>query len=303
MILRDLPETEHLARLRGAGIVLDTGPFVVRVRSSLRELLDPMRVLYGYHSLAREDGISDADIRIDPPRSLRRFIAPQVVSYIDGETPFHPFPRRLAFPMMEWVLNWCLFNRPHHYLILHAAVVELGGRSLLLPGAPGAGKSTLCAGLILRGWRLMSDEVAIIRPSSGEILAVPRPVALKDESLAVIRNFEPGAVLGPSFPETRKGTVTHLLPPPDSVLRSHETATARWIVFPRHEEGAPARLRAVSRAETLLRAGKNGFNYSVLGAKGFESLADLVAGCDGYDLAYGELEEAVERLTALTKEA
>ena len=301
MILRELAESELLARMRGAGIVLSTGPFVVRIGSSIRELAAPMRLLYGDHSLAREDGVVDADVRIDPPPSLRRWIAPQVIAYIDGERPFHPFPRRLAFPMLEWVLNWCLFNRPHQYLILHAAVVERGGRALLLPGEPGAGKSTLCAGLILRGWRLLSDEVAIVRPSTGELLAVPRPVALKEESLEVIRSFEPAAVLGPSFPETRKGTVTHLRPPPDSVFRSHEAATARWIVFPRYETGAETRLQSVRKAETLLRAGRNGFNYSLLGAAGFESLADLVDACDGYDLVYGRLHEAVEHLTALAK--
>ncbi len=303
MILRELSESAQFARLRGAGIVLDTGPFSVRIRGSIPELAGPMRLLYGNHTIASEGAIVDADVRIEPPPSLRRWFARQVVAYIDGERPFHPFPRRLAFPMLEWVLNWCLFNRPHQYLVLHSAAVERGGRALLLPGEPGAGKSTLCAALILRGWRLLSDEVAIVRPSTGEILAVPRPVALKEESLDVIRAFEPSAMLGPSFPETRKGTVTHLQPPADSVDRSRETAAPRWIVFPRHAAGAPASLQAVRKAETLLRAGRNGFNYSLLGAGGFESLADVVSGCDGYDLVYGDLGEAVRRLAELAKEA
>ncbi len=301
MILRDLAEPEILTRLRGAGLVLSTGPFDVRVRSSVADLAAPIRLLYGYHALAPDEGIVDAEVRIDPPPSPRRWIVPQVVSYVDGSRPFHPFPRRLAFPMLEWVLNWCLFGRPHQFLLLHAAVVERGGRALLLPGVPGAGKSTLCAGLILRGWRLLSDEVAIIRPATGELVPVPRPVALKEESLEVVRRFEPSAVFGPSYPETRKGTVTHLQPPPDSVLRSGEAAAARWIVFPQYEAGAAVRLAEIRKPETLLRAAKNGFNYSLLGATGFEILAGLVDACDGFDLAYGDLDATVDRLGGLAE--
>ena len=76
-----------------------------------------------------------------------------------------------------------------------------------MPGAPGAGKSTLTAGLIYRGWRLLSDELALIRRSDGQIVPLARPVNLKNESIALMQRFAPSAVFSAPAHDTAKGTV------------------------------------------------------------------------------------------------
>ena len=81
--------------------------------------------------------------------------------------------------MLEAGLNWCIGNLAHQYLVIHSATLERGGRALLMPAPPGSGKSTLCAALITRGWRLLSDEFALVDPATGLLVPVPRPVALK----------------------------------------------------------------------------------------------------------------------------
>jgi HprK-related kinase A len=219
--------------------------------------------------------------------------------FVDGQHAFAAFPRRHALPMLEWAMNWCVFSRPNQYLLLHAAVVERGGRALLLPGRPGAGKSTLAAGLVLRGWRLLSDEVTVLPPGTTEVVPVPRPVGLKNGSIDVIRRFHAGAVLGPSTPGTRKGTVAHMAPPDESVARGTETARPRWIVFPRFDPRAPAELRQVSRPEAFLRVAQQSFNYSVLGTAGFETLAAVFDRCTCHTLTYGMLDDAVSVLESL----
>jgi HprK-related kinase A len=166
-------------------------------------------------------------------------------------------------------------------------------RAAILPGLAGQGKSTLCAGLTHRGWRLLSDEVAPILPADGRVLPVPRPISLKNESIEIIRDFAPDAVIGPEWPGTSKGTVAHVLPPPESVERAHETAEPAWIVFPSFRKGEAASLLPVTKAKALMRTADNSFNYSVLGQRGFETLAALIDRCDCYDLVYGDLEAAV----------
>jgi hypothetical protein len=51
-------------------------------------------------------------------------------------------------------------------------------------------------------------------------------VALKNESIGVIRAFAPQALLGPDFPKTRKGTVAHLAASAMAVARSVPTSPA-----------------------------------------------------------------------------
>jgi HprK-related kinase A len=299
MKLRELKDAELADRLRGAGVDLEVGPFAARIGTSFPELAESIRLLYADYRLDTSGRIVDFEVRVDPASPLRRWIRPQGLAYLDGEPAFDPFPRRLALPMLEWALNWCTFSRPNRFLILHAAVVEHGGQALLIPGPPGAGKSTLCAGLVLRGWRLLSDEVALIPPGEAEVIPVPRPIGLKEESIRIVREFAPGAVLGPSFAGTRKGTVAHLRPPTDSVARGEEPATARWIVFPQFDAVEPPELVSVPKARALLELGLESFNYSLLGAAGFEALAALIERCDCYRLVYGDLAQGVAVLNDL----
>jgi len=297
--VRELTAPAIADRLRGPGLALDLGPVVARLGTTLPELLDPVRLLYGGFPIADHEPLVDFEVRIEPGRMLRRWIARQGVAFVDGQRAFAPFPRAQALPMLEWAVNWCTFTRPNQYLLLHSAVVERHGRCLLLPGKPGSGKSTLTAGLVLSGWRLLSDEVAVVPPGAHHVLPVPRPVGLKDASIQAIERFDAGAVIGPRTPGTRKGTVAHLRPPDDSVARRHEPAGPAWIVFPRFEAGAVTALRPISRPEAFLRVAHESFNYSVLGDVGFETLAEIVDRCSCYAMRYGDLATAIEALDDL----
>jgi HprK-related kinase A len=124
-------------------------------------------------------------------------------------------------------------------------------------------------------------------------------LSLKDASIETIKRFAPNAMMGPKWPGTTKGTIAHLLPPRDSVDRASETGEPAWLMFPAYDANLRAELRPVSKGRALIRAADNGFNYSVLGRLGFETLADLIDRCECYDLRYGDLDAAIKLLDAL----
>ncbi len=64
---------------------------------------------------------------------------------------------------------------------VHAGVVLLGERALLLPGATHAGKSSLVAELLRRGATYFSDEYALI-DSAGRVHPYPRPLLVRNGS-------------------------------------------------------------------------------------------------------------------------
>jgi HprK-related kinase A len=300
MRIADLTPSELAEQLRGRGVTIACGPLLIRLGASMQEVVSPLALLYGDYPIADEENIPDFEARVEPVSRLRHPIVPYATALLDGRRVFDPFPRTQGLPMLEWAINWGVFTRPNHHLMLHSAVVERGGSALLLSGQPGAGKSTLTAGLLFRGWRLLSDEVAMMRPGEPGLLPVPRPVGLKDRSIDIVRGLSADAVLGPASEGTTKGTVAHLRPPPEAILRASEPANPRWVVFPRYEQGASLEVRKVSRPEAMLRLGDEAFNYSVLGSVGFETLAAMVEGCACYSLRFGDLEEALEGLTELT---
>jgi HprK-related kinase A len=289
----ELTEEALSSQIRESGILLRTGPFVCHLRSAIPNVIDGVRLLYADHLHLAGEAFADFHVELVVPRGLRHWLRRQVVFLFDGRAPFLPLPYEQAFPMLEWGLNWCVANHAHQYLILHAAVVEKGGYAAILPGEPGAGKSTLCAGLVARGWRLLSDELALISTQDAQLTALSRPISLKNDSIDVIRHFAPAATLGPVIRDTRKGTLSHVKPPRESVEHIAESVPAAWFVFPRYQRGADAEITFQPKGRSLMRAAEMGFNYSLLGLKGFQTLARLVDQCACYDFCYSDLDQAV----------
>ncbi|CAD5375194.1 Aldolase [Rubrivivax sp. A210] len=301
MKIGDLTPRELRVRLAGPGLRLRTGPAVLSIRSRVPAVAEGMALHYARHDSPDTATLADFHVSVERPRSLRRWLQPQVVFGFDGTSPFTPLPGDQGFPMLEWGMNWCISTHLHRYLILHAAVLERNGRALILPAPPGSGKSTLCAGLAWRGWRLLSDELALIDPASGRVSPLPRPVSLKNRSIEVIRAFAPEARFGRVVRETIKGEVAHFQPPAEAVERGGETALPAWVVLPRYEAGVPTRLTRMSRGQALMALVDNAFNYHVHGAAGFQALADLVEHGESFRFHYSQLAEAAplfERLAA-----
>jgi HprK-related kinase A len=150
-----------------------------------------------------------------------------------------------------------------------------------------------------RGWRLLSDELTLIDTSDGMTIPLARPVSLKNESIDVIRDFIPDAVIGPVARDTVKGTVAHLKPPSDSVNRVEERARPRWIVFPKFERGTEASLVEYPKSSGLIRLADHAFNYSQYGVEGFETMVQLVESCDCFEFTYSRLEDAIQTFESL----
>lgn len=303
MIVGDLSRREFEQKLAGSGLGVQFGPFNLTIRSDLASFADAAHRLYAPYSIPEADAIRDFHVGIVRPAGLRRWIRRQACFVIDGHKPFAPYTIEHAFPALEWGINWCVATRSHHLLMLHAAAVERGGRAMLFPASPGDGKSTLCTALIHSGWRLLSDEFGLVRPEDGCLLPLPRLIPLKNESIDVIRNFRSQAVLGPLFYGTRKGTVSHVQPPADSIRRMHETARPRWLVFPRWIADAPLSLQPIAKSQAFLMVAGNAFNYEVLDETAFQRVARMVEECDCYALSYSALDEAIAALDDLARAA
>lgn len=297
-LVGDVPLDTLSAALRTSGLYLRMDPFVVHVRSAIPIVADGIRRLYSAHACWSEAG-QFADFHV----SVRRKWRPSrslCVFEMDGHGPFTPLAYGEAYAFLEWGLNWCITNFCHNWITVHAAVLERDGRAVILPAPPGSGKSTLCAALMLDGWRLLSDEMALLDPRTGLLTASPRPISLKNASIDIMRRRAPSAVMGPVARDTLKGTVCHMQVSSESTARARELAKPAWIIFPCYEAGVPLTLSARTKADALLNLHRNSFNHHVHGRQGFETLADVVGGCDVYDLRYSDLDEALACFAGLS---
>lgn len=284
--------------LAGAGLWLDLGAATLRVCSDSPVFASQFKTVYGALPFVDRADWADVHVEIRRAGGLRRWVRPQVVLWCDGQQPFEPFPADSPLPLFEWGCNWQLAHRLNHLLLLHAGTVERDGLALVLPATPGSGKSTLTAALSQRGWRLLSDEFGAFDPEINAFRAVLKPIALKNQSIEIIRAFAPQAAFGPEFPKTRKGRVSHLAATRSAAARRHETARPGAIVLPKWQAGSPTRWEPLAEHVTFPALAFNAFNYTVLGAAGFRAAVALMRQCPAWQLVYSDLDDALATIDA-----
>jgi HprK-related kinase A len=296
----DLSRAEFAADLATDGLIVQLGPFAVRLRITEPTLIPPLHELFAYYPVcAPERTIVAFEISLRRERRAADLFRPGFACRLDGKLEARDLSLPLALPTLEWTINWGIGTTVGQFMMLHAAVVERNGAALVMPGAPGSGKSTLCAALVGRGWRLFSDEFALIVPQTGLLVAMPRPISLKNRSIDLIRAAAPHLRFGPRIHGTTKGSVAHLRPPPDSVLRAGEPAVPRWIVFPKWQKDAEAVLERLDDVTFFSNLTHDSINYDMMGELGFQTLARLVGGCAGYRLGFDSLEDGVRLVEGL----
>lgn len=301
MRVADFNTAELQTCLLHRGLDLVTGFFTTRIHTSIESVAAGLARTYADFPAAPASGFADFHCRLRAPLTWRRYYHPQVLFLVGRRSVFKPLPFAQAYPLLEWGMNWCIANQVRHQLIFHAAAVERGGQALLLTGPPGSGKSTLCAALANRGWRLLSDETTLVDLETGMVSGPGRPVSLKNASIEAVAAFAPAAEFSAPCHDTLKGRVAHMRPPAQSVARAGEPATPSWIVFPRFALGGQTCWQERETGQTLLGLAANAFNYAALGRVAFNRTAELVAQAAAFDLTYANLDEAVQVIDELAK--
>jgi HprK-related kinase A len=302
VLIGDYPRSSLARDLAHDGLHVVTGAFTFHLRIELPQLVEDFALMYAHFPIESPPGIDDASVRIAPP-ALRRHLFPRARVWIDGESPFRTVPAHRAYTALESSLNYCIAATPLSMLLVHGAVVVRDGRCLIMPGASGSGKSTLCAALCARGWRLFTDETALLSLRDGQMRANPRPVSLKNQSIGVLAKFAPELRMSRIFRGTPKGDIAYVQTSAEAAARAAEPAEPGLIVRPIYQAGASTNLRRLDKIEAFRLLADSAVNYSSLLRAGFDALVGVVDRCAHYELTYSDLEEAIRLILDLHQES
>jgi HprK-related kinase A len=212
----------------------------------------------------------------------------------DGTPAWTAIDPDQLLPTLEWAINARAVERLRdRYLLFHAGSVAHAGEGFIFPAASGSGKTTLVAGLVAAGCQHLSDEVAVLDPSSLRLAPFPRSMCVKHEARQILDPLWPK--LADSAPHNRFGVQVYYLRPDDEAWSSGPVS-ARYVVFPRYVPHARTSLVPISRSSALVDLLAQSFSGSVLGRRTIDVSVALLREADCYALTIGNLGQAVDLL-------
>lgn len=203
--------------------------------------------------------------------------------------------RRELVPSFKAYITEQLLKTSAPHVAFHAACLIRGGKSMLISGRPGAGKTTLALRLAEAGFDYAGDDIVLLAPD-GTATGVPFPAAVKSGAWEIVSRFCPD-ILDLEVhrrPDARR--VRYLRP---ARIAYHGGYPVGWIVFIRRAPG-PAKLKPLEPVETMRRlmAGSRSGDGNLSRAE-CRAINHAVGGAGSFELTYSNLTDANHTIVRL----
>lgn len=179
--------------------------------------------------------------------------------------------------------------------ILHASAVTLEGRTVLLAGPSGTGKSTFTAALVAAGGTFLADDLVPLDVSGKTVRGFPLALSVKSGSFAAVEALHPDLAGVPRLP-LRHLQVRYL-----DLNKGAPVAAAcdpALIVFPEYAPGADLEVEAIAPAAAFAFLIETGSEPEGT-PRSIRPLVRLVERVPAYRIGYGDLAEAAATIRAL----
>jgi hypothetical protein len=160
-----------------------------------------------------------------------------------------------------------------------------------------AGKTTLVAALVRAGFGYLTDEAVAFGWDDHNIEPYPKPLSVDPGGWELFPELEPDFDLAT---DSSKVTQWQLAP---SDIRSGTVGrrcAARFVVFPRYENGTETKLESMNRATALIELAKNTFAFKDQAHRALETLDAIVREVECFRLSMGDLDAACELVSGLS---
>lgn len=266
-------------------------PFTFRITTDIELVAQNARLIYAqqYSEEFSDSDYIDYHLSVMKSTGVRKFYKPQARFFCDHREPFKPLNHSQAFAMLEWGMNWTVAAHELQYVIIHSAVLERDGKAIIFPAPPGSGKSTLTAHLANSGWRLLSDEMALVLPHSTTVIPFVRPVCLKNQSITLAKQWFPDLVYSSIAKDTHKGDVIHMAPSKFALDNASKPAHIVGIVFPKYEPQTKLDIYQLNMREAFMQLVQNAFNFTAIGKDSFETVTRLIEKVARFEICYNDL--------------
>lgn len=193
----------------------------------------------------------------------------------------------VAFRHLVFHANQAAIDATTAPVRLHSAAVARGDAAIAIVGPMGAGKSTIAAGLVRRGFAYLTDEVVAL-DDAGRVRPYAKPVSLGTPPAALdVPAWEP-----PPGAHDYLGS-SGLVPAPVLGAVAPGPVPLRAVVLPTYRRGAATTIEAIGPADALVEVGAHAFGLGDHPGA-LADLAAALAAVECFRITSGELEPALD---------
>ncbi len=225
---------------------------------------------------AAEDDSAAADKRVCWNVAVDGRPATQVVGFLEAIRAFN-----------HELLHAVMLRRRSGFYI-HGAVIAFGDKGVVLPGLSRSGKSTLALAAIQRGGRFLSDDLAVFEPGTGQCLAYPRALKIRDECVPYFPSF------ADQFLGDGEGRLLPFDALPEATVMSQ--VAVKMVVLPKWSAEESPEFVPISSGKALLRVAESALNFGAHREQSIDHLSGLLKGTRSYRMTWREPHHAVQRI-------
>ncbi|MBI3584449.1 MAG: hypothetical protein HY096_10950 [Nitrospinae bacterium] len=196
---------------------------------------------------------------------------------------------------IEWSMIDTALERMEGFYQIHGGAVVKNNKGLILPAAPGSGKTTLTVGLTMNGFQCLSDDIALIAMQSLKLNPYPRNIFITEEKKDVFDRYGYNLPLRKSEWTDMGGWDFIFTPPPPMTIG----AGVDFIIFPEYNPALKTELKEISRGKAMFKIIRESFNFYKFKDRGIDIIHRLVQKAECYQLTVNNLNEAVEIISDL----
>ena len=215
------------------------------------------------------------------------------------DTLYRSSDYRYVLEYLEYKIYTLLIDRLNDYYLIHAGVMAHNNKAVVIPACSGGGKTTLIAGLLKKGFRYLTDEIAIIHPHTLEVYPFPKPLNMKIGSLSLFDSFQPEMEVINKNDVAIADKIHHVFVRSRSIHALDDPLPVSNIIFVRYEPNEKSTLTPISRANAIFKIATCSFNHFRFKQRGVDILDRLVRRCACYQLAFTDVAEAANLMKRL----
>jgi len=242
------------------------------------------------------------DLQADPGPRVHRYELRRekherpYAAYVDGQ-----LTRRVGTPLalvdeLLWHVNREAIVTPDPRIAIHASAAVWEGQGMLFPAPANSGKTTLVSALLTRGAVYVTDEAALLDPSSLRIHPYPKPMWMAPTAVRAVAGLQ--SRLRPEYRSLSR-VRAYVTPKALGTTAAEGPVGINLIVFPTYRKDGRSHLEPIGRAEAVVSLARNAFDLTRFGRDGILALSALVERARCYRLDIATVDQTMDTLHAL----